>query len=105
MIPVQVVLLIDNKFKFKIFVSQITRLEEKHVEEERKLKRMVKKQMRAQKEQAEASMSAARERSAAERETYLRQQREIQAQIDAAKQKQQEQQQTIKNLRDRLGRM
>ena len=66
---------------------------------------MVEEQMRTQKEQAEAAISEARERSTAEKERYLRQQRDLQAQIDAAKRKQQQDEQTIKNLRDRLKRM
>ena len=66
---------------------------------------MVEEQMRTQKEQAEAAISEARERSTAEKERYLRQQRDLQAQIDAAKRKQQQDEQTIKNLRDRLRRM
>lgn len=94
-----------TKYKPKVFVSQITRLEEKHIEDQRNIKRMVEEQMRTQKEQAEAAMSEARERSTAEKERYLRQQRDLQAQIDAAKRKQQQDEQTIKNLRDRLRRM
>ena len=66
---------------------------------------MVEEQMRTQKEQAEAAISEARERSIAEKERYLQQQRDLQAQIDAAKRKQQQDEQTIKNLRDRLRRM
>ena len=66
---------------------------------------MVEEQMRTQKEQAEAAISEARERSTAEKERYLRQQRDLQAQIDAAKRKQQQDEQTIKNLQDRLRRM
>ena len=94
-----------KKYKPKVFVSQITRLEEKHIEDQRNIKRMVEEQMRTQKEQAEAAISEARERSTAEKERYLRQQRDLQAQIDAAKRKQQQDEQTIKNLRDRLRRM
>ena len=94
-----------TKYKPKVFVSQITRLEEKHIEDQRNIKRMVEEQMRTQKEQAEAAISEARERSTAEQERYLRQQRDLQAQIDAAKRKQQQDEQTIKNLRDRLRRM
>ena len=94
-----------TKYKPKVFVSQITRLEEKHIEDQRNIKRMVEEQMRTQKEQAEAAISEARERSIAEKERYLRQQRDLQAQIDAAKRKQQQDEQTIKNLRDRLRRM
>ena len=94
-----------TKYKPKVYVSQITRLEEKHIEDQRNIKRMVEEQMRTQKEQAEAAMSEARERSTAEKERYLRQQRDLQAQIDAAKRKQQQDEQTIKNLRDRLRRM
>lgn len=94
-----------TKYKPKVFVSQITRLEEKHIEDQRNIKRMVEEQMRTQKEQAEAAISEARERSTAEKERYLRQQRDLQAQIDAAKRKQQQDEQTIKNLRDRLRRM
>lgn len=66
---------------------------------------MVEEKMQAQKKQAETAISAARERSEAEKERYLRQQRELQTQIDAAKRKQQEDEQTIKNLRERLRRM
>lgn len=84
---------------------QITRLEEKHVEDQRNIKRMVEEKMQAHKKQAETAISAARERSTAEKERYLRQQRELQTQIDAAKRKQQEDEQTIKNLRERLRRM
>lgn len=94
-----------TKYKPKVFVSQITRLEEKHIEDQRNIKSMVEEQMRTQKEQAEAAISEARERSTAEKERYLRQQRDLQAQIDAAKRKQQQDEQTIKNLRDRLRRM
>ena len=94
-----------TKYKPKVYVSQITRLEEKHIEDQRNIKRMVEEQMRTQKEQAEAAISEARERSTAEKERYLRQQRDLQAQIDAAKRKQQQDEQTIKNLRDRLRRM
>ena len=94
-----------TKYKPKVFVSQITRLEEKHIEDQRNIKRMVEEQMRTQKEQAEAAISEARERSTAEKERYLRQQRDLQAQIDAAKRKQQQDEQTIKNLQDRLRRM
>ena len=94
-----------TKYKPKVFVSQITRLEEKHIEDQRNIKRMVEEQMRTQKEQAEAAISEARERSIAEKERYLRQQRDLQAQIDAAKRKQQQDEQTIKNLRDKLRRM
>lgn len=94
-----------TKYKPKVFVSQITRLEEKHIEDQRNIKRMVEEQMRTQKEQAEAAISEARERSTVEKERYLRQQRDLQAQIDAAKRKQQQDEQTIKNLRDRLRRM
>ena len=94
-----------TKYKPKVFVSQITRLEEKHIEDQRNIKRMVEEQMRTQKEQAEAAISEAREKSTAEKERYLRQQRDLQAQIDAAKRKQQQDEQTIKNLRDRLRRM
>ena len=94
-----------TQYKPKVFVSQITRLEEKHIEDQRNIKRMVEEQMRTQKEQAEAAISEARERSTAEKERYLRQQRDLQAQIDAAKRKQQQDEQTIKNLRDRLRRM
>ncbi|KAJ7380887.1 hypothetical protein OS493_004470 [Desmophyllum pertusum] len=85
--------------------GMIARLEEKDIEDKRKLQRMAEEQMRAQSEQAQAAISAARERSAAERERDLRQQRELQAQIDAARQKQQEQEGTINALRDRLRRM
>ena len=64
-------------------------MEQKHIEEERKLKRVMDKQMRTQREQTEAAMSAARERSAAEKDRYLQQQREPQAQIETARRKQQ----------------
>ncbi|KAL9979025.1 hypothetical protein ACROYT_G016617 [Oculina patagonica] len=85
--------------------DKIAQLEEKHIEEERELKRMIEKQMRTQREQTEAAMLAARERSAAERERYSRQQRELQAQIETARRQQQEQEATINNLRVRLRRM
>ena len=61
--------------------------------------------MRTKREQAEAAVSAARERSTSEKERYLRQRRDLQSQIDAAKRKQQQDEQTIKNLRDRLREM
>ena len=80
-------------------------MEQKHIEEERKLKRMMDKQMRAQREQTEAVMSAARERSAAEKARRLQRQRELQAQIETARRKQQEQQATINTLRQKLRRM
>ena len=80
-------------------------MEQKHIEEERKLKRMMDEQMRAQREQTEAAMSAARERSAAEKDRYLQQQRELQAQIETARRKQQEQEATINTLRQKLRRM
>lgn len=66
---------------------------------------MIEKRMRAQREQTEAAVSAARERSAAEKDKYLRQQRELQAQIEAARRKQQEQEATINSLREKLRRM
>ena len=66
---------------------------------------MMDKQMRAQREKTEAVMSAARERSAAEKDRYLQQQRELQAQIETARRKQQEQQATINTLRQKLRRM
>ena len=50
---------------------------------------MVEEQMRIQKEQAEAAISAARGRSTAEKESYLRQRRDFKVQIDAAIRKQQ----------------
>ena len=80
-------------------------MEQKHIEEERELKRMMDKQMRAQREKTEAVMSAARERSAAEKDRYLQQQRELQAQIETARRKQQEQEATINTLRQKLRRM
>ena len=80
-------------------------MEQKHIEEERKLKRMMDEQMRAQREQTEAAVSAARERSAAEKDRYLQQQRELKAQIETARRKQQEQQATIDTLRQKLRRM
>ena len=80
-------------------------MEQKHIEEERKLKRMMDEQMRAQREQTEAAMSAARERSAAEKDRHLQQQRELQAQIETARRKQQEQEATINTLRQKLRRM
>ena len=66
---------------------------------------MVEEQMRIQKEQAEAAISAARGRSTDEKESYLRQRRDFKVQIDAAIRKQQQDEQTIKNLRDRLRRV
>ena len=80
-------------------------MEQKHIKEERKLKRMMDEQMRAQREQTEAAMSVARERSAAEKDRYLQQQRELQAQIETARRKQQEQEATINTLRQKLRRM
>ena len=80
-------------------------MEQKHNEEKRKLERMMDEQMRAQREQTEAAVSAARERSAAEKDRYLQQQRELQAQIETARRKQQEQQATINTLRQKLRRM
>jgi len=74
-------------------------------EEERKLKHIKGKQMRAQREQIEAAVCAARERSAAEKTKYSRQKRELQAQIEAARRKQQEQETTINILREKLRRM
>ena len=47
----------------------------------------------------------ARERSAAEKDKYLPQQREVQDQIEAARRKQQEQEETINTLREKLRRM
>ncbi|XP_020609282.1 guanylate-binding protein 1-like [Orbicella faveolata] len=85
--------------------DRIARLEQEHIEEERKVKRMKDKQMRAQREQTEAAVCAARERSAAEKEKYSRQQRELQAQIEAARRKQQELEATINTLREKLRRM
>ena len=66
---------------------------------------MMDEQMRAQREQTEAAMSAARERSAAEKDRHLQQQRELQAQIETARRKQQEQEATINTLRQKLRRM
>ena len=66
---------------------------------------MVEEQMGTQKEQAEAAISEARERSTAEKEKYLRQRRDLQAHMDAVKWKQQQDEKTIKNLRDRLWRI
>jgi len=83
----------------------IIELENKHIEEEKQLKCMMKEQMRSQREQAEAAISRAREESTAERERYRQQQRDLQAQIEAARQRQQEQERTISNLRDKLRRM
>ena len=37
-----------TKYKPKVFVSQVTRLEEKHIEDQRNFKRMVEEQMRTQ---------------------------------------------------------
>ena len=87
------------------FFFQIIELENKHIEEEKQLKSMMREQMRSQREQAEAAISRAREESAAERERYRQQQRDLQAQIEAARQRQQEQERTINNLRDQLRRM
>ena len=80
-------------------------MEQKHIEEKTKLKRLMDKQMREQRQQTEAAVSAARERSAAEKDRYLQQQRELQAQIETARRKQQEQQATINTLREKLRRM
>ena len=80
-------------------------LEKKRIEEKKQLKRMMEEQMRSQREEAQAAIFAARHRSTAEKERHLRQQRELQARIDAAKQKQEKQERTIDNLRQRLGRM
>ena len=78
--------------------SQIARLEQKHTAGERELKRIKDKQMRAQREETEAALCAAREKSAAaEKDKYLRQQRELQAQTEAARRKQQEQEETLNN--------
>ena len=80
-------------------------MEQKHIEEKTKLKRLMDKQMREQRQQTEAAVSAARERSAAEKDRYLQQQRELQAQIETARRKQQEQEATINTLRQKLRRM
>ena len=80
-------------------------MEQKHIKEERELKRKIEKQKRAQREETEAAVCAAREKSAAEKDKYLRQQRELQAQIEAARRKQQEQEETINTLREKLRRM
>ena len=96
---------IDNKVQTQVSVSQITHQEEKHIEDQRTITRVVEEQMRTQREQAEAAVSAARERSTAEKERYFGQRRDLQAQIDAAKRKQQQDEQTINNLRDRLREM
>ena len=66
---------------------------------------MMDKQMRAQREKTEAVMSAARERSAAEKDRYFQEQRELQAQIETARRKQQEQEATINTLRQKLRRL
>ena len=66
---------------------------------------MMEEKMRLQREQSQAAFTKAREQSAAEKERYLKQQRDLQAQIEAAKRRQQEQEQTISNLRDQLRRM
>ena len=55
-----------TQYKPKVFVSQITRPEEKHIEDERNIKRMVEEKMRTQKQQAEAAISTVRERSTAD---------------------------------------
>ena len=60
---------------------------------------MVEEKMRTQKQQAEAAISTVRERSTADQERYLQQRGDFQPQIDAAKRKQQQDGQTIKNLR------
>ena len=80
-------------------------MEQKHTEGKTKLKRLMDKQMREQRQQTEAAVSAARERSAAEKDRYLQQQRELQAQIETARRKQQEQEATINTLRQKLRRM
>lgn len=80
-------------------------LEEKHVEEERRLKELMEEKMRLQREEAETAIAAARERSAAEKRRHLRQQRDLQAQIDQAKERQAEQQRAINDLRQKLRRM
>lgn len=80
-------------------------LEEKHVEEERRLKELMEEKMRLQREEAEAAIAAARERSAAEKRRHLRQQRDLQAQIDQAKERKAEQQRAINDLRQKLRRM
>lgn len=80
-------------------------LEEKHVEEERRLKELMEEKMRLQREETEAAIAAARERSAAEKLRHLRQQRDLQAQIDQAKERQAEQQRAINDLRQKLRRM
>ena len=62
--------------------------------------------MRAQREKTEAVMSAARERSAAEKDRHLKRQREpLQAQMETARRKQQEQEATINTLRQKLRRL
>ena len=61
--------------------------------------------MRAQREKTEAVMSAARERSATEKDRHLQRQRELQAQIETARRKQQEQEATINTLRQKLRRL
>ena len=55
-----------TQYKPKVFVSQTTRPEEKHIEDERNIKRMVEEKMRTQKQQAEAAISTVRERSTAD---------------------------------------
>ena len=66
---------------------------------------MMEEQMRLQREQSQAVFARAREKSTAEKEQYLQQQRDLQDRIEAAKRRQQEQEQTINNLRDQLRRM
>lgn len=80
-------------------------LEEKRVEEERRLKELMEEKMRLQREEAETAIAAARERSAAEKRRHLGQQRDLQAQIDQAKERQAEQQRAINDLRQKLRRM
>ena len=55
-----------TQYKPKVFVSQTTRPEEKHIEDQRNIKRRLKKKMRTQKQQAEAAISTVRERSTAD---------------------------------------
>ena len=77
----------------------------KNTLKKKELKRKIEKQKRAQREDTEAAVCAARERSTAEKDKYLRQQRELQAQIEAARRKQQEQETTINTLQEKLRRM
>ena len=55
-----------TQYKPKVFVSQITRPEEKHIEDQRNIKRMVEEKKGKQKQQAEAAISTVRERSTAD---------------------------------------